>query len=124
MKPPRLSDEEQAAFKAELQPLRRDAAKLRDERQKFITPDRDPGRAVLDRWKAEVTAQRAGLSRLHAMLVQDRAIRAPVHHYDRWHRVDTITTINEFEVQYFRHLFLGEPHPGASDDQRAFSSKA
>jgi hypothetical protein len=28
----------------------------------------------------------------------------------RWHRVDTVADLNDFEVQYFRYLFLGEPH--------------
>ena len=110
-RPPRVTNSEHAAFMAEIKDLRRRANKLRDARYKFIHPDRNPGSQRLDEWAPEAAACRARLDYWHNVLVIDRKIRAQVRLYDCWHRVETAAGLNEFEVQYFRHLFLGEPHP-------------
>jgi hypothetical protein len=90
----------------EIKDLRRRANKLRGARYKFIRPDQDPGKKRLDEWAAEAAACRARLDYWHNVLVIGREIRAPVRLYDCWNRVDTIADLNEFEVQYFRYLFL------------------
>ena len=110
-RPPRVTNSEHAAFMAEIKDLRRRANKLRSARLKFVRPDRDPGRQRLDEWAAEAAACRTRLNCWHSVLVIGRQIRAPVRLYDCWHRVDTIADLNEFELQYFRYLFLDEPHP-------------
>jgi hypothetical protein len=115
-RPPQVSSAEHAAFMAEIKDLRRQANKLRSARLKFVRPDRNPGKKRLDEWAAEATACRARLDYWHGVLVIGRQIRSPVRLYDRWNRVNTVADLNEFEVQYFRYLFLGEPHP--SDLQR------
>jgi hypothetical protein len=96
----------------EIKDLGRCANKLRSARLKFVRPDRDPGKQRLDEWTAEATACRARLSYWdNVLIVNGNRIRAPVRLYDSLRRVDTIAALNEFEVQYFRHLFLDEPHP-------------
>jgi hypothetical protein len=101
---PRVTPAEQAVFMAEIKDLRRRANKLRSRRLKFTYPDRNPQR--LDEWAAEVRACRTRLTFWHDVLVSGRQIRAPVRLYDCWHRVETVAGLNEFEVQYFRYLFL------------------
>jgi hypothetical protein len=111
-RPPQVSSSEHAAFMAEIKDLRRRGNKLRSARLKFVRPDQDPGKQRLDDWAAEARACRTRLDYWHSVLVVNgNNIRSPVRLYDCWHRVDTIADLNEFEVQYFRYLFLGEPHP-------------
>jgi hypothetical protein len=110
-RPPRVTSSEHAAFISEIKDLRRRTNKLRSARLKFVHPDHDPGKQRLDEWAAEARACRARLDYWHDVLVIGRKIRAPVRLYDCWHRVETIASLNEFEVRYFRYLFLGEPHP-------------
>jgi hypothetical protein len=112
MRPPRVSSSEHTAFMIEIKDLRRQANKLRRARLKFVRTDQDPGKQRLDEWAAQVAACRTRLDYWHNVLVVDgNQIRAPVRLYDCWHRVDTIADLNEFELQYFRYLFLDEPHP-------------
>jgi hypothetical protein len=79
----------------EIKDLRRRANKLRRTRQKFICPDRDPGKKHLDEWATEAVACRARLDYWHDVLVIGRKIRAPVRLYDCWHRVDILELRND-----------------------------
>jgi hypothetical protein len=111
-RPPRVSPSEHAAFLTEIKDLRRRADKLREARYEFMLPDRNPGKQRLDEWAAEAAACRARLNFWYSVLVIDRKIRAPIRLFRScWRRVDTITALNEFKVQYFRYVFLGEANP-------------
>jgi hypothetical protein len=122
MRPPRITAEEQSAFNIEIRDLRHAVKKLTKERHRFINPDRDPGRARLDSWTAQLAACRERLDYWDKVLTVDREIRSPVRLRDAWHGVNIRVELNEFEVRYFRHLFLGEPHP-EKDKPSAWSCK-
>jgi hypothetical protein len=108
---PRVSPSEHAAFVAGIKELRRCANKLRSARLKFARHDQDPGKQRLDEWTAEAAACRTRLDYWYGVLMIGRQIRSPVRLWDSLRRVDIVAGLNEFEVQYLRHLFLDEPHP-------------
>jgi hypothetical protein len=103
MKPPPVTPEEHAAFKAELPKLRQVVHKVRQQRLKYIERRELPPLQLVQELKAENAAALERLEYWDRVLHVEstREIRTPVRPWDAMNKVRSYSKLNETELDYY-----------------------